>query len=141
MIDQHTVAKSLVINERGEVLILMRGHGHHRPNEPDLPGGGVDQGEAELIGAIREIKEETGIVVDSHDMRLDYAKTYLYEGRHISATKLLYTVHLKTSVDVALDGREHKGYEWCSAGELRQKYSFGEFYDEALSYMTDHKLF
>jgi 8-oxo-dGTP pyrophosphatase MutT (NUDIX family) len=121
--------------------VLVRAQGHHRPYEPDLPGGAVDEGEAELTAAIREIKEETGIEVGAMQMRLDYAKTYLYEGRHVSATKLLYTCRVDGILEVNLDVREHQTYDWCPVSQLLSKYSFGEFYDEALEYMTAHGLF
>lgn len=141
MIDQHTVAKSLVINDQDEVLVLIRANGRHRPNSPDLPGGGVDHGEGELIAAVREIYEETGIRVEPMQMRLDYAKTYIYEGRHISATKMLYTCRLDVTPDVRLNPHEHESYAWCPVASLTQMYSFGEFYDEALSYMRTNGLF
>ena len=141
MIDQHTVAKSLVINDRNEVLVLVRTKNRHRPFEPDLPGGSVDHGEGELTAAVREIKEETGIVVQPKDMRLDYAKTYVYEGRNISVTKLLYTCRLPNAPTVTLASSEHETYVWCPIVLLMETYSFGEFYDEALQYMSAHGLF
>ena len=42
MPEQHTVAKTIVLNESNQVLVLTRAENRHRPLEPDLPGGGVD---------------------------------------------------------------------------------------------------
>ena len=42
----HIVAKTLVFNERGELLLIRRSTtDSHRPGEPDLPGGQVEAGE------------------------------------------------------------------------------------------------
>ena len=52
--------KALIVNEKGEVLVV----GQHPPNEPDnlwydLPGGRVDEGENDLGKALaRELDEE-----------------------------------------------------------------------------------
>lgn len=140
MPEQHTVAKTIVLNESNQVLVLTRAENRHRPLEPDLPGGGVDPGEGELTAAVREIYEETGITVDPMTMRLDYAKTYMYEGRDISVTKLLYSVRLDHTPDVVLATREHSAYEWLAVEKLQATYSFGSFYDEAISYMLSRQL-
>ncbi len=48
-------AGGLVINERGEILFIIR-HGKW-----DLPKGHIEDGESKRIAAIREIYEETGL--------------------------------------------------------------------------------
>lgn len=51
----------LVFNKQGQLLIV------NRPKNPStycLPGGKVEHGETNVLGAIRELKEETGIVVN-----------------------------------------------------------------------------
>jgi ADP-ribose pyrophosphatase YjhB (NUDIX family) len=53
----------VIFNDRGEVLLVKRRH------EPlalqwSLPGGGLDSGETLEAGTAREIKEETGLIVE-----------------------------------------------------------------------------
>jgi mutator protein MutT len=60
------IVKSLVINERGEVLFVKRNF-EERPDlhgKWEFPGGKVDFGEQPEHTAIREAKEETGYHVE-----------------------------------------------------------------------------
>ena len=57
--------KAVVINNKGEVLILKRSdNDYNRPNGLDLVGGGLDENEDPTEGLIREISEETGLKVE-----------------------------------------------------------------------------
>ncbi|HSX00400.1 MAG TPA: NUDIX hydrolase [Patescibacteria group bacterium] len=47
-----------------------------------LPGGGLHKGEAPLVGCLREVREETGLVLDPTAVRLFFAGTYHYHGIH-----------------------------------------------------------
>ena len=59
-------AKAIVLNEKGEMLCLLRGAS--APTNPlhwDMPGGILEYGEALQDCIEREIKEESGLSVDS----------------------------------------------------------------------------
>ncbi len=63
---ERIVAKIFLENSSGEILILRRSHtAPRRALEWDLPGGWVELGEDPLQAAIRELKEEAGIVIES----------------------------------------------------------------------------
>lgn len=50
----------VVANDAGEILVIRRtDNGNHA-----LPGGGMDLGESIVASAVRETREETGIVVE-----------------------------------------------------------------------------
>lgn len=52
-----------------------------------LPGGGIDRDEDMLVSAIREVKEETGLDYDQHEL--------IYIGDHENKTYLAkYTTHI-----------------------------------------------
>lgn len=58
-----------LVDPRGRVLMQERDE--HAPAWPDMwcfPGGGLDEGEAPVDGAVRELAEETGVVVSSEDL-------------------------------------------------------------------------
>ncbi len=61
---RHT-ARILVLDEEGKVL-LFRTHWSRRVAEPRwlTPGGGIDPGESPHQAAVRELHEETGLVVE-----------------------------------------------------------------------------
>ena len=65
------VAKALVLNSRGEVLILRRSSTDSaRPHDWDLPGGGIDPGEEPGQAVLREIAEEVSISLTADAIRL-----------------------------------------------------------------------
>ena len=57
------VAFCLVENEKGRVLMIRRAYGSKK-GKWSLPGGFVDRGERRDQAARREVKEETGIIVE-----------------------------------------------------------------------------
>lgn len=86
----------------------------------DLPKGHVDEGETELQCALRELREETGIVAE--DIEID--PTFSYENRYMVNQKryggkglvekklLVYLARLKNPVKITVT--EHDGYRWFS---------------------------
>ena len=54
----------LVVNERNEILLIQRGYGS-RKGKWSLPGGNRDKGESLRRTAVRETREETGIVMSA----------------------------------------------------------------------------
>ena len=86
----------------------------------DLPKGHVDVGETELQCALRELREETGIVAEDIeiDPTFNYENRYMvnqkrYGGRGFVEKKLLvYLARLKYPVKITVT--EHDGYRWFS---------------------------
>lgn len=57
--------KAIIINKKGEILIIFRTKSAPtRPNSWDLPGGDLEFGEDAQESIIREIREETGLKVN-----------------------------------------------------------------------------
>lgn len=67
--DEHRneVNGSVVVikNNCGEILILLN---NRNPQKLELPGGGIELGELPVHGAVREVHQETGIVISPHDL-------------------------------------------------------------------------
>lgn len=63
-------AKVLIFDkDRQKVLVLRRSSTHPRdPFKPDLPGGMIEKGEDFRRGTVREIREETGMVVSADSL-------------------------------------------------------------------------
>lgn len=66
---QRRAARVLLVDEDDRILLF-------QDSDPGLPGrhwwitpgGGVEEGESDLEGAVRELQEETGLVVDAGDL-------------------------------------------------------------------------
>lgn len=62
---------AIIVNEQDEVLLCLR-------NDYDLwnlPGGGVESGESPWQAVIREVQEETGLIVEIEKLLGVYCKT------------------------------------------------------------------
>lgn len=136
-----SVAKSLIINEKNEALVLTIGEHTEVPaksHTPDLPGGLVDPGETELVAVIREIKEETSIDVDPHKMHLVYTATEFFESLNKSVTKHMFIIRLNHTPDVRLSW-EHASFKWVKLEDLHDV-DFRMFYNTAIDYAITHHL-
>ncbi|MEA1929852.1 MAG: NUDIX hydrolase [Patescibacteria group bacterium] len=65
---QFFAQKGLVVNDRGEVLMLKYAEAHFQPSKLNgkwaLPGGKIDAGETPKESLVREVQEETGVACD-----------------------------------------------------------------------------
>ncbi|MDR1503292.1 MAG: NUDIX domain-containing protein [Prevotella sp.] len=97
---------AIIINEDKELLVATRAH------EPvkgtlDLPGGFVDMEETGEEAVAREVKEETGLDVDTVSYLFSIPNKYVYSGFEVQTLDLVYrcfvknTENLKAEDDVA----------------------------------------
>jgi nucleoside triphosphatase len=100
---------ALVVNERGEVLIVRSKKWYDKCT---VPGGHIELGERAEDAIKREVKEETGL--DAEPVKLlvvqqaIYAKDYRKHEHYIFMD---YLCRAKNS-EVKLDGRELQDYVW-----------------------------
>lgn len=107
------VAKTLVINTDGKVLILRRhDNDDYRPGQWDLPGGQADPGEDPRVAAVREAKEETTLSLSS--LSPVYVTSHVYDDRQVVKTVFATTDYIG---DVILSF-EHDDYEWVTLEAL-----------------------
>ena len=93
-------------NSKGELLLV------RRAKEPakgtlDLPGGFIDMAETGEEGVIREVKEETGMVVEQADYLFSLPNIYIYSGFPVHTLDMFFrctvadTQHFKAMDDAA----------------------------------------
>lgn len=70
---QRRGARVLLVDRSAETprLLLMRGHDPNAPTRAFwfTPGGGLEEGESAREAAVRELAEETGFVLETHELR------------------------------------------------------------------------
>ena len=108
------VAKALVRNSEGLYLVLYRSNSHPLfPGHIDFPGGEVEPKETPEAAVMREIQEETGLLVDPKKLKKLFTKQYR------QTTHILFEAKLaEPDAKIALSW-EHKGYCWIAPEELK----------------------
>src|SRR4051812_2166768 len=99
------IAKVLVINEDGQVLLVRRSKTDpNRPGDWDYPGGGVESGEDYAAAAARELLEEVGISTRASELQLVYTGTGVWDadGDGIIYTRFLYRLHVPNEQTIQL---------------------------------------
>lgn len=103
--------------EANKYLILRTGLWRANPRrslKPDLPGGAVEENETALQGAIRELREETGIIADSDKLKLIMEIQENHGGVDFLRSMYFYEA---VSPEVVLSW-EHDMFWWMSAEEV-----------------------
>lgn len=107
------VAKTIIFNSDGRLLVLRRhDNDEHRPGLWDLPGGQVNLGEDPQKGAVREAKEETGLLI--MNLRPIHVASRIHGNCQVIKTVFLsetYTGEIKLST-------EHSDARWLTVGEF-----------------------
>lgn len=94
-----------------------------------LPGGGIDAGEAELDAVVREIAEETGLVLDPADVQGPLARRHVVHGFSdviVEQDESFYTARTPAfEVSVAghteLEQQTLQQHRWWSRAELAHR--------------------
>lgn len=140
MVATRFVAKALVFDAEGSFLRLTRSDTHPTlAGLYDLPGGTVEPGEEPGAAVVREITEETGIIVRTDQTKVIYATTALIHDR--SFPTLLYKVQLdEVAPEISLSF-EHKDASWRLLDELSQvEPHIAPTYQQALAYLRQHSI-
>lgn len=129
------VAKALVRSSEGLCLVLHRGNTHPRfPGHIDFPGGEVEPKETLEAAVMREIQEETGLLVDPKKLKKLFTKQYQ------QATHVLFEAKLtEPDAKVALSW-EHKSYRWITPEELKSLPKFSDadpYYTDVVDYLAN----
>lgn len=139
--DIKSVAKLLLVDNQRKALVLTVGEHKLRPERsytPDLPGGIVDPGETERGGVVRELKEETGLILDEDGMQLIYTETMYDPHEAKSVSYFLYGCVIDNPPDINLSW-EHSDYAWTPLSEL-DSIDFRSFFKEGIAYALSHSL-
>lgn len=107
------------IHYNGKFLVLQRGRRDSQFGLWGIPGGKLEKNENPVEGLIREIFEETSIIVSKKSLRLlDQAHSVNpYDGSYIL---YLYYVDLDHEPIVIINNTEHLNYKWVTLSEFEK---------------------
>ncbi len=104
------VASVLLFHPDGRILLLQRAH--HKPfgSKWGLPCGKLNDGETPIDGAIRELREETGLHLNPEDLATHDA---LYVGS-VEAHFVYHPFHVRLDLEplVIVNTAEHQEFAW-----------------------------
>ncbi len=107
--------KALIENNDGSYLFLQRSNGLASTDDIrwDIPGGRINKGEPLRDGLTREIKEETGLVLDSPIRLLD-AQDIIIPQKDLHVVRLTYLTTIDGKVTLS---DEHQAHTWATLVE------------------------
>lgn len=113
------VAKLLIVDKNGEYLLLYRDNHPTFGNDPDLPGGTLEEGESTLTTMVREVREEIGVMIDeTRAVELYVGTSYSVHGTQYS----LFLIKLDKKPEITMSW-EHASYEWLTRNSFLEKIS------------------
>ena len=109
-----TVAKALVRDKAGNILLLRRSDTHPNfPKHVDFPGGEVELNESCIDAVRREIIEETGLDVPLEDIELVHLKKLSDDLTHV-----ICSIQLQDEKPEITLSWEHSGFEWMTLDQV-----------------------
>ncbi|MCM0649117.1 NUDIX domain-containing protein [Clostridium swellfunianum] len=131
--DYHLVVHIWILNDKGEFLIQRRAeHLRLLPGLWAATGGSAVAGEDGKTAAIREVKEELGIDVDTENM----IKLKTMKRRNNFAEIWLVKQNISLR-DVHLQAEEVSGAKWVTKEELENMIKSGGFHNYGEDYFKD----
>lgn len=117
--------KAVIVNKNNDVLLLKRAKGEKtHAGKYDLPGGSMEKGET-IIGALkREVKEETGLIIDDGEIiKISEFPASHNKLNELKALRFVVKYDGDDFEEVVLNKVEHSKFEWLSIDEAIKKLS------------------
>ncbi len=108
---------AFIFDNKGRVLVVRRGR-EPAKGTLDLPGGFSDIGETSEETVIREVKEETGLMVTSVEFLFSLPNTYHYSGMTIPTIDMFYRCEVADTAILVPDDDVDEAV-WIPINELK----------------------
>ncbi|HEX8227484.1 MAG TPA: NUDIX hydrolase [Candidatus Saccharimonadales bacterium] len=109
------ISTGVAILRDGKILMARRAAEDFLGGIYELPGGGVDEGESITGGAIREVKEETGLTVSKV---ITTFQGFDYSTDRKPAVRQVNFLIEAAPGEVVLDPNEHDEYVWVDESNV-----------------------
>jgi len=121
-----------ICNSAGKVLLIKRTTDDFFGDIWEIPGGAVDPGEDVREAAVREVHEETGLVINPTE--LCYSSFFDFYNIETGKHKRKFVFTILADGDVVVS-HEHNGYQWASLQDVskmkrQSQYEHYELWDD-----------
>lgn len=107
--------KGAILRNRRLLLLRRRDDAALYPSLWDLPGGGVEVGDALEEALVREIREETGFIARvGRPLHVSIVHSRVILGRKVPGVLVCYECSIRSKGPPRLDRREHTEFAWVS---------------------------
>lgn len=121
-------AKAVVFNDQGDYLVLRKSSSEDiNPNTYDLPGGRVEFGEKLDEAVIREVKEETGLVIKP--LQIFNAWTFIKDS-NFQLTGIDFIARLVEGGEKL--SSEHDEVLWINSKDIQKRSDFPEWLSKTI---------
>lgn len=129
----HKVVQIFTFNQNNQLLVTLR-----HPDKIfgllwEVTAGSVIKGEDELQGAVRELEEETGIIIDPSDLKILYTM--------IEEDSIWFTYMVKKTIDdsqIRYQDGETIDHRWIDASSFLKYLYEGQFPEPMKIRMQEH---
>ncbi len=117
ILSEKTVSKIIIKNSADEILFLIRSNTHPLyKGQLDLPGGMSEKNESPIEAALRELKEETGLIPGSAPSLLFYKKISTLNE---TINYYLYLINIDSQEQAIKLSNEHKSFKNISLEQIK----------------------
>ncbi|MFA6105135.1 MAG: NUDIX hydrolase [Patescibacteria group bacterium] len=113
--NQEFEVASCFIEHDGEILVLCRANHKPQGGTWGVPAGKIEENELPDETVLRELKEETGILLGKNDLR--YFKTLFVRYPTYDFKYHMYSVRLSVKQAVKIDEKSHVEHRWVTPAE------------------------
>lgn len=114
------IVGAAIIIHNNRVLLIQRASSDEHPSLWEVPGGGANDDETAIQCAIREVREEVGLVVSRLEKMIGEFE-WKHDGRTWKIFMFLAIVgELQEDNKISLDPREHQAFLWATESEVRR---------------------
>ena len=103
---------SCYVEHDGEILMLHRYENKSQGGKWGLPAGKMEEGESEQDAMVREIKEETGLLISTKSLKYFDTLYVNHSGRDFIYH--MFSIKLPLRPMVTINDYEHQTYQWIS---------------------------
>ena len=105
-----------LVELRGKILLLHRHNNKSQGSKWGIPAGKIDREDKnEKAAMVRELKEETGLIINEDD--LVFHKTFFVEYPDKKYFYHYYKTELIQEVDIIIEKNEHQNFTWVTLEE------------------------